>query len=67
MATAVLSSEEEQGHDSDDSNAQSEEVKKIAKIQKISQQDRTWSGSLICRLIAESMFVENFLTRHRKC
>lgn len=41
--------------------------KKIAKIQRTSPQDRTWSVSLICRLIAESMFVENFLTRHRKC
>jgi len=28
MATAVLSSEEEQAHDSDDRNAESEEVKK---------------------------------------
>ena len=31
MATAVLSSKEEQAHDSDDSNAESEEVKKNRK------------------------------------
>ena len=42
MATAVLSFGEEQSHNSDDSEAESEKVRKAKKILKISSREEEW-------------------------
>ena len=60
---------EEQSHNSDDSDADSEEVRKAKKLRKLVHEK--WSGSLICKLLDEyksRLCLWNiFLIRHRKC
>ena len=51
IATAALSSGEEQSHNSDDSDADSEKVRKAKKSRKLAYEK--WSGSLMCKLIDE--------------
>ena len=62
MAAAVLLSGEEQSHNSDDSDAESEKVRKVKKSRKSGHEK--WSGSLICKRIdgyEPSKFVEHIL------
>ena len=51
MATAVLSSEEEQSHNSDYSDAESEKAKTPKKSRKVTHEK--WSGGLISKLVDE--------------
>ena len=51
MATAVLSSEEEQSYNSDYSDAESEKAKTPKKSRKVAHEK--WSGGLISKLIDE--------------
>ena len=51
MVAAVLSSGEEQSYNFDDSDAESEKVRKAKKSKKLGHDK--WSGSLICKRIDE--------------
>lgn len=52
MATVLLLSGEEQSHNSDESDTDSEKVRKAKKSRKLAKEN--WSGNLICKLRDEA-------------
>ena len=66
MATVLLLSGEEQSHNSDESDTDSEKVRKAKKSRKLAKEE--WSGNLICKLRDEAKalphLVEDLLIRH---
>ena len=66
MATVLLLSGEEQSHNSDESDTDSEKVRKAKKSRKLAKEN--WSGNLICKLRDEAKalpcLVEDLLIRH---
>lgn len=52
MATVLLLSEEEQSHNSDESDTDSEKVRKAKKSRKLAKEK--WSANFICKLRDEA-------------